>query len=463
MKKPVFFESYISSVVRPLHHTTQEERLSLIQTVKYNLFKIPSKMVMIDLLTDSGTGAISNQQLAEIVSGDEAYAGSDSFQKMKNAIKDIMGFEYVIPTHQGRAAEHVLANALIKEGDIVPGNTHFDTTKGHIEFRKAQAIDCTIDEARDPNSQHPFKGNVDLKKLEVLLKTNPVTNIPFVLVTVTCNSCGGQPVSLDNILAVKALCHEYGVRFMLDIARYAENAYFIKTRESKYADWSIRQICTAMFKEADGAMMSAKKDAISAMGGFLALKDHELYQNCSVYSILFEGYLTYGGMTGGTMAALAQGLYEAIEFDYLKTRVEQVQRFGKLLRDQGVPLVEPIGGHAVYIDAKSFLPKIPASQYPAQALAATAYVKGGIRGVEVGTVLADRDPKTRQNRHPSLELLRLAVPRRTYSDNHLAYTADIFCELLKKSDTIRGLKITWEPPILRHFSCEFAEVDFATT
>lgn len=456
MEKPIF-ESYISSVVRPIHYTTREERHSLIQTVKYNLFKIPSKMVMLDLLTDSGTGAISNLQLAEIINGDESYAGSDSFEKMKNAIKDIMGFDYVIPTHQGRAAEHVLASALIKEGDIVPGNTHFDTTKGHIEFRKAQAIDCTIDEAQNPKSTHPFKGNIDLEKLETVFKKNPTTKIPFVLVTVTCNSGGGQPVSLDNILAVKALCQNYGIRFMLDTARYAENAYFIKTREPKYANWSIRQICTEIFKNADGVTMSAKKDAITAMGGFLALRSHELYQECSVYSILFEGYLTYGGMTGGTMAAIAQGLYEATDFDYLQTRVEQLQRFGKLLQDQGIPIVEPIGGHAVYVDAKSFLPHIPPSQYPAQALAVAAYVEGGIRGVEVGTVLADRDPKTHQNRHPALELLRLAVPRRTYSDNHLAYIAHVLGELMKKSDTIRGLKITWEPSILRHFTCEFAE------
>lgn len=457
MPESIFFESYISSVVRPIQHTTRAERLSLIQSVKYNLFKIPSKMVMIDLLTDSGTGAISNRQLAEIINGDEAYAGSDSFEKMKIAIKDIMGFEHVIPTHQGRAAEHVLASTLIKEGDVVPGNAHFDTTKGHIEFRKAKAVDCTIDEARDPKSGHPFKGNIDLKKLEAILKTNPATKIPFVLVTVTCNSGGGQPVSLDNILAVKTLCQKYGIRFMLDIARFAENAYFIKTREPKYADWSIRQICAAMFKDADGATMSAKKDAITAMGGFLALKNSELYQRCSVYSILFEGYLTYGGMTGGTMAALAQGLYEAIDFDYLRTRIEQVRRFGNLLRDLGVPLVEPIGGHAIYVDAKAFLPQIPPSQYPAQALAVAAYVTGGIRGVEVGTVLADRDPDTNQNRHPALELLRLAVPRRTYSDNHLAYVAQVFNELLQKRDSIRGLKITWEPPILRHFTCEFAQ------
>jgi tryptophanase len=451
------FESYVTSVVRPIRKTTREERLAFIREAKYNLFKIPSAMVMVDLLTDSGTGAISNQQLAEIINGDEAYAGSASFEKMKSAVRDITGFEYVIPTHQGRAAEHVLANALIKEGDVVPGNTHFDTTKGHIEFRKAEAVDCTIAEARDPKNPHPFKGNVDLDRLESVLKSHPRDRIPFVLVTVTCNSGGGQPVSLANVAGVKALCQKYGVRLFFDIARFAENAYFIKTREDGCFGRTIRDICTEMFSGADGATMSAKKDAITAMGGFLALKDREVYQSCSVFSILFEGYLTYGGMTGGTMAALAQGLYEATEFEYLKTRVGQVRRFGELLKDLGVPIVEPVGGHAVYVDAKAFLPRVPSSRYPAQALAVAAYVEGGIRGVEVGTVLADRDPKTRENRYPAMELVRLAVPRRTYSDNHLAYVAHVFGELLKNRDAIRGLEITWEPPILRHFTCEFKE------
>lgn len=452
------FEAYVATVVRPIRKTTRGERLALIRACRYNLFKIPSKMVMVDLLTDSGTGAISNLQLAEIMRGDESYAGSASFEKMKAAIKDIMGFEHVLPTHQGRGAEHVLASALIKEGDVIPGNTHFDTTKGHIEFRKARAIDCTVAEARDPNSPHPFKGNVDLKTLEEVFRTHPAEKIPFVIVTATCNSGGGQPVSLENIASVKALCRRYGIRFFMDAARFAENAYFIKTREEKYSDLTVREICAEMFKGADGVTMSAKKDAITAMGGFLALKDRALYEKCSVYGILFEGYLTYGGMTGGTMAAIAQGLNEASDFDYLKTRVGQVQRFGERLQDFGVPLVRPIGGHAVYIDAKAFLPRIPPSQYPAQALVAAAYVEGGVRGVEVGTVLADRDPETRENRHPAMELVRLAVPRRAYSDNHLDYVARVFGTLLKNRETIRGLRITREPPILRHFTCEFEPI-----
>lgn len=451
------FESYVTSVVRPLRRTTREERAACIQEAHDNLFRVPSAMVMFDLLTDSGTGAISNQQLAELILGDESYAGSASFEKLQSAVAEIIGLPHVIPTHQGRAAENVLHSTLVHAGDVVPGNTHFDTTKGHIEFRKATAVDCTIAEARDPTSRHPFKGSIDCDRLETVLRGYPRARIPFVVITITCNAGGGQPVSLENIAAVKALCRKYGVRCFFDIARFAENAYFIKTREATYHDWSIRQICRAMFDGADGVTMSAKKDGISAMGGFLAVRSAELYQQCSVYSILFEGYLTYGGMTGGTMGAVAQGLYEATEFDYLDSRVQQVARFAEQLRAHGVPMVEPTGGHAVFIDAGRFCPHIPPSQYPAQALAVAAYVEGGVRGVEVGTVLADRDPVTRANRHPPLELYRLAIPRRTYTDNHLGAVAHTLGRLWATCDRIRGLEITWEAPVLRHFTCRFRE------
>ena len=457
MNKNLPFESFVTSVVRPIQSTSREEREEIIKKAKYNIFKIPSDKVMVDLLTDSGTGAISNRQLSEIILGDESYAGSESFDKMCQIVKEITGYEYIIPTHQGRAAENVLHSTVIKEGDVVPGNTHFDTTKGHIEYRKAVALDCTIDEAKDPNDLHPFKGNLNLEKLESTLKETPRDKIPFVLITVTCNSGGGQPVSMANIKGVKALCEKYQVPLFFDMARFAENAYFIKTREEEYASWSITEICKEMFKESDGATMSAKKDAIVAMGGFLALRDEALYQKCSVYSILFEGYLTYGGMTGGTMGALAQGLSEVMSFDYLHSRVNQVKKMGDLLVAKGVPVVRPIGGHAIYIDAKTFLPHIHESQYPAQALTAALYVEGGIRGVEIGTVLADRDPVTKENRYPKLDLLRLAIPRRTYSDNHLSYVADTLGELMQKRDAIKGLKITWEAPVLRHFTCEFKE------
>lgn len=449
------FESYVTSVVRPLPMSTRAERETLIREADYNLFKLPSPKVSFDLLTDSGTGAISNEQLAAIITGDESYAGSVSFAKMRDVINSLTGFEYVIPTHQGRGAENVLCSALVKKGDVVPGNAHFDTTKGHIEFRGATAVDCTIDDAKDPSNPHPFKGNVDLAKLEQVFRDTPADRIPFVIVTITCNTGGGQPVSLDNIIAVKEMCHQYGVRIMFDIARFAENAYFIKTRESKYSNLTIPQICQKIFEDADAVTMSAKKDAIVAMGGFLAMKDATLYEKCSVFGVMFEGYLTYGGMTGGTMAALAQGLRESTDFKYLQSRVGQVARFGDALRCLDVPMVEPIGGHAVYIDAKRFLPHIPQSQFPAQALAVAAYIEGGVRGVEVGTVLADRDPVTRENRYPALELVRLAIPRRTYSDNHLNYVAGVFGDLYKNRSTIRGLEMTWEAPVMRHFTCKF--------
>lgn len=452
------FESYLISVVRPLHITTRDERQKIITGTKFNLFKIPSNKVMFDLLTDSGTGAISNAQLSEIISGDESYAGSASFEKMQNAIRGIMGFDFVIPTHQGRGAEHVLTTTLVKPGDIIPGNSHFDTTKGHIEYRQGTAVDCTITEARDPLNLHPFKGNVDLGLLEDVLKKNPRDKIPFVIVTITCNTGGGQPVSLANLDGVKALCKKYGVRLIIDAARFAENAYFIKTREPACRDFSIREIVKKIFSDCDGVTMSAKKDAIVAMGGFFATNDPKLYELCSTYSILFEGYLTYGGMTGGTMAALAQGLFEATEFDYLKTRVGQVQRFGEKLIQLGVPIILPVGGHAVYLDALKFVPYIPRDHYPAQALAVASYIEGGVRPVEVGCVLADRDPVTRKNRYPALELVRLAIPRRTFTDNHLNHVAQVFGDLLQNKNQIRGLKITHEAPVLRHFTCEFEQV-----
>ncbi len=462
MKPDPFFESYVMSVVRPIFKTRREERIAAIQKTHYNLFQLPSNKVTIDLLTDSGTGAISNAQLAEIITGDESYAGSSSFEKLKTAVTDITGFPFLIPTHQGRAAENVLCSALIKEGDIIPGNAHFDTTKGHIEFRKAIAMDCTCAESKDTLSEYPFKGNLDLQKLETVLSGNPVEKIPFVLITITCNTVGGQPVALANITAVKALCQRYGVRCMMDMARFAENAYFIKTREPEYRDWNIRDICKKMFEDMDGATMSAKKDAIAAMGGFLALRDEALYQKCSVFGIIYEGYLTYGGMTGGTMGEVAQGLYEATEFDYLESRVRQVERFATALEQHEIPFMKPAGGHAIFIDAARFLPHLTREQYPAQALGVAAYIEGGIRGVEVGTVLADRDPITRQNRPPKLELLRLAIPRRTYTDNHLAYVADVFGKIYKKRDQIRGLEIIQEAPIMRHFTCQFRELASAS-
>jgi tyrosine phenol-lyase len=450
-----YAEPYKIKAVEMLEPSTREERSRYIEEAGYNLFNIASRHVRVDLLTDSGTGAMSDMQWAAIMTGDESYAGSRSFYELKESIESITGFEYVIPVHQGRAAENVLFSVLVKEGDIVPGNTHFDTTKGHIEFRKAHAVDCTIDEAFEISLDHPFKGNIDIQKLQALFQGPERSKIPFIVQTITCNSGGGQPVSLENIIQVHRLCQEFGVLHILDAARFAENAYFIKVREREYADWHIKDICREMFKHSDGMTMSSKKDGIVNIGGFIALKDRELYQKASTYTIMFEGYLTYGGMAGRDLAALARGLQESTEFSYLESRIRQVAYLGERLKEEGIPVLEPFGGHAVYIDALRFLPHIPQSQYPAQVLGIELYREAGVRGVEIGTVLADRDPETGKNRYPKMELLRLAIPRRVYTDNHLELVVWGLKELWAKRESLTGLRISYEAPILRHFTARF--------
>ncbi len=454
MKLP-FAESFKIKMVEPIRRTSREEREAWIKDAKYNLFNLKSDQVFIDLLTDSGTGAMSDRQWSEMMLGDESYAGASSYYKLKAAIKDITGFDYFLPTHQGRAAENVLFSSMIKEGDIIPGNSHFDTTKGHIEFRKAHAVDCTIDEAFDTTLDHPFKGNVDLNKLEDVLKSNPKEKIPMVIVTVTCNSSGGQPVSLQNLKAVYELAKSYEIPVIFDSARFAENAYFIKIREAAYENKCIREIVAEMFSYADGMTMSSKKDAIVNMGGFIGLRDKELFEKASVYNILFEGFISYGGMSGRDMNALAQGLYEGTEFDYLETRIGQVAYLGQQLKDHGIPVQYPFGGHAIFVDAKRFLPQMPVEQYVAQTLAVELYIEGGVRGVEIGTLLADRDPETGENRFPELELLRLAIPRRVYTNNHIDYVAAALINVFdRRNEIVSGLKITKEAPILRHFTVE---------
>lgn len=449
-----YAESFRIKMVSPIRKSTREEREKWIKEAKYNLFNLKSSRVFIDLLTDSGTGAMSDLQWSEMMLGDESYAGASSYYKMKDAIKDILGFNYFLPTHQGRAAENVLFSVLVKEGDVVPGNSHFDTTKGHIEFRKAKAIDCTIDEAFDTTIQHPFKGNVDLKKLENVLKEHG-DNVPFVIVTVTNNTAGGQPVSLDNLKAVKILAEKYNKPVIYDSARFAENAYFIKTREDKYKDLSIREIVAEMYKNADAMTMSSKKDAIVNMGGFIAMRDEELFRQASTYNIMFEGFVTYGGMSGRDMNALAQGLYDGTEFDYLESRIKQVAYLGERLKEYGIPVQEPFGGHAIFIDAKKFLNKLPKEEFQAQTLGIELYLEAGVRGVEIGTLLADRDPETRENRYPKLELLRLAIPRRTYTNNHMDYIATALGNIYQRRNSItKGYKILREAPIMRHFTVE---------
>ncbi len=449
---------YKIKMVESIKRSTPQERKKWIKKAHYNLFNLSSDKVFIDLLTDSGTGAMSDKQWSAMMSGDESYAGSTSFLQLKKVVKKITGYPYFLPTHQGRAAENVLFSVLVKKGNIVPGNSHFDTTKGHIEFRKASALDCSIDEAFDTVIDHPFKGNIDLKKLKKVFDENPREKIPFVVLTITCNTSGGQPVSMKNIKEVSKLCRSYNIPLIFDAARFAENAYFIKIREKGYQEKSIKEIARELFSYGDGMTMSAKKDGLVNMGGFIALNNEEIYKQATVYNIMYEGFITYGGMNGRDMAALAVGLDEATEFDYLESRIEQVSYLGKKLTAYGVPVLQPFGGHAIFIDANKFVPTIPRDEYRAQALAIELYIIGGIRGVEIGTVLADRDPFTRKNRYPELELVRLAIPRRTYSLNHMDYIAAVLKNIYDSRDQAKsGYTIIDEAPIMRHFTVKFAK------
>ncbi|MGI6478469.1 MAG: tryptophanase [Salinivirgaceae bacterium] len=454
MKLP-FAESYRIKMVENIKKSTRKEREQWIKEAKYNLFFLKSDHVFIDLLTDSGTGAMSDQQWSAMMLGDESYAGARSYYNMKNAIKEILGFDYFLPTHQGRAAENVLYSTIIKEGDVLPGNSHFDTTKGHIEFRRAIALDCTIDEASDTQLEIPFKGNVDLKKLEKALQDTPREKIPCVILTVTNNTAGGQPVSMENIRGVSKLCKKYNVLLQIDSARFAENAYFIKTREKGYENKTVKEIVKEMFSYADIMTMSSKKDAIVNMGGFVAFKSEELWKNCQKFCIMNEGFVTYGGMSGRDMNALAVGLDEGTEFDYLETRIKQVEYLGKKLDEYGIPYQRPAGGHAIFVDAKKILTHVPKEEFIAQTLGIELYLEAGIRGVEIGAMLADRDPVTRENRYPELELLRLAIPRRTYTNNHMDVIAAALKNVYDRRETItRGYVITREEPIMRHFTVE---------
>ena len=448
-----FAEPFKIKMVENIFRSTKEQRETWLKEASFNLFNLKSEQVFIDLLTDSGTGAMSDKQWSAMMLGDESYAGASSYYKLKDAIKDLTGFEFFLPTHQGRAAENVLFSVLVKEGDIVPGNSHFDTTKGHIEFRKAKAVDCTIDAASDTKVWHPFKGNVNIEKLENVLKSHPAEKISCIIVTVTNNTVGGQPVSMNNLREVGRLSRKYGVKFIIDSARFAENAYFIKLREDGYADKDIRDIAREMFSYADGMTMSSKKDAIVNMGGFIGFRDEDLFRQASTYNIIYEGFITYGGMSGRDMNALAQGLYEGTEYSYLESRINQVARLGTKLMEYGIPVLEPFGGHAIFIDAKKFLPDIPEEEFPAQTLALELYTEGGVRGVEIGALMADRDPLTRQNRFSDLETVRLALPRRVYTNNHMDYVAAVVINVFERKDRInRGVRIIWEAPIMRHFT-----------
>ncbi|MBQ0017408.1 MAG: tryptophanase [Clostridiales bacterium] len=449
-----FAEAWKIKMIEPLKKSTREQREQWLKEAHYNVFQLKAEQVYIDLLTDSGTGAMSQEQWSQMMLGDESYAGATSFYKFESTVQRIFGMKHVIPTHQGRAAENVLFSYLVKEGNVIPGNAHFDTTKGHIESRHAAAIDVTIDEANDTQLELPFKGNVSIEKLEKVLKENQ-GNVPFMVLTVTNNTKGGQPVSMQNIKETCELCHKYNVPVVMDSARFAENAYFIKTREDGYQNKTIKDIVKEMYSYVDAATMSCKKDAIVNMGGFIATNKTEWYEGCKLFCIPFEGYITYGGLNGRDLNAIAQGLEENTEFDMLETRIKQVEYLAKKLDEYGIPYQRPAGGHAIFVDADKVLDQIPKEEFPGQTLTCELYLESGVRACEIGYMLADRDPITRENRFGGLDLLRLCIPRRVYTNNHMDVIAASLKNVYDRRHSItRGVEIEWEAPLMRHFTVQ---------
>lgn len=436
--------------VEPIRFTTPEERERLLEEAGYNLFRIDAKNILIDLLTDSGTSAMSTEQWAAMMRGDESYAGSESFYRMKAVVQDLTGFRHVIPTHQGRAAERILFSVMCRPGQIVPNNTHFDTTRANIEFTGATAVDLPIPEAADTQAWHPFKGNMDVEALERLIAQAGPERIPLVMLTVTDNSGGGQPVSMANVEQVREVTARYGIPFYLDACRFAENVWFIQQREPGYGNWAPKQIAQKMFRLADGCTFSAKKDAFANIGGFLCTNDDRLAEQETQLLILTEGFPTYGGMAGRDLEAIAVGLTEVLEPDYLRYRITSTAYLGRHIADRGVPIVEPPGGHAIYIDAGRLLPHIPRQQFPAQSLAVELYRHAGIRSVEIGSVMFG------EKAHH--ELLRLAIPRRVYTQSHIDYVVEAILEVHERRRELKGYEIVWEPRFLRHFSCRFQPV-----
>lgn len=452
------FEPFRIKTVEPIRMTTRTERERFLVEAGYNLFKLPAAAILIDLLTDSGTGAMSAEQWAAMMRGDESYAGSDSFSRFERAVQDIYGFEHVIPTHQGRAAERILAATLCRPGHIVPNNTHFDTTRANIEAAGAVALDLPCRESRDLCAVHPFKGNIDLEALERVLDDNSGA-IPFVMVTITNNGGGGQPVSMANLGAASRLCRDRGVPFYLDACRFAENAYFIQRRESGYDGKALIEIAREMFALADGCTMSAKKDGMANIGGFLCTNDDEVSVQEAELLILTEGFPTYGGLAGRDLEAIAVGLYEALDPEYQRYRHASIKYLGDRLAEAGVAIVQPPGGHAIYIDAAASLPHIPRSEFPGQALAVALYLAGGVRSVEIGSVmLGRRDPETGEEIPAENELVRLAIPRRVYTQSHIDYVIETIVELFAERDSIRGFRLVDQPGVLRHFSATFEPV-----
>ncbi|MCB8939696.1 MAG: tryptophanase [Ardenticatenaceae bacterium] len=447
-------EPFRIKMVEPIRQTTREEREKLLAEAHYNLFLLKAEDVLIDLLTDSGTGAMSSGQWAGMMLGDESYAGAKSFYKFETAVRNITGLKHVIPTHQGRAAERILFGSVLKPGDIVPNNTHFDTTRANTEYRGAVAYDIPIAEAHNPAAILPFKGNIDLQKLEQTIVENP-GKVPMAMITVTNNSGGGQPVSMANIRAASEICHRHNIPLFLDCCRFAENAWFIKTREEGYANKTPLEIAQEMFSYVDGATMSAKKDGMANIGGFLALNDDAWAQECKNMLILTEGFPTYGGLAGYDLEALAVGLEEVLHEDYLQYRIRSVAYLGDILTANGIPIVQPPGGHAIYIDAKAMLPHIPQSEYPAWALSLALYLEGGVRSVEIGSVMFGQQPDGSE-KPAAMELVRLAFPRRVYTQSHVDYLAEVLLYVNSIKDEIHGVKIVDAPPVLRHFSAKMA-------
>jgi tyrosine phenol-lyase len=439
--------------VEPIRWTTRPQREQRLQAAFHNLFLLAADDVLIDLLTDSGTGAMSTHQWAAVMEGDESYAGSRSFEHFRGSVQDIFGYKHVIPTHQGRAAERILFSVMCRKGDVVPNNTHFDTTRANVEFVGAEAIDLVIPEGRQPSVMHPFKGNMDVKALETLIQGVGRERVPLVMLTVTNNSGGGQPVSMENVKDVSAVCRKHGISLYFDACRFAENSYFIKTREAGYESKTPKEIAQEMFRYGDGCSMSAKKDGMANIGGFLCTNDDVLAQQEKNLLILTEGYPTYGGLAGRDLEAVAVGLQEALHEDYLKYRIASTAYLGNHIAEHGVPIVQPPGGHAIYIDARAFLPHIPTDRFPGVALANELYLEGGIRSVEIGTLMFGAAAK--------MDLVRLAIPRRVYTQSHIDYVVEVILDVWKKREQIRGLQLSYEAPFLRHFTARLEPVDAA--
>lgn len=454
-KKRTIAEPWRIKVVEPIEITTKQYREKAIKEAGYNTFLLKSKDVYIDLLTDSGTSAMSDNQWAGMMLGDEAYSGSRNFYNLEKAVQEIYGYKYVLPTHQGRGAENILSQITINQGDFIPGNMYFTTTREHQERAGGIFVDVIIDEANDPQSEYPFKGNVDLNKLQSLIDRVGAERIPYISFEMNVNMAGGQPFSMENAKKVSELCYKYEIKIFYDATRCVENAYFIKQRENGYQDKSIKEILKEMMSYGDGCTMSSKKDGLVNIGGFLALNDYDLYLKGIALLPVFEGFPTYGGLAGRDLEAVARGIYESVDDNYIAARVSQVEYLGNKIKNVNVPIVSPIGGHAVYLDAKRFLPHIPQHEFPAQRLAAEIYIDSGVRSMERGIISAGRDKKTGDHKYPKLELVRLTIPRRVYTNLHMDVVAESVAEVYGYRDNLKGLKMVYEPAQLRFFTARF--------